>query len=63
MYTEKRQSCFDRTVSDSTDISFGEKIKCFIQFGFASLNRTFNFSLRENICTTTHITIHYLFTM
>ena len=40
--------------------SFGE-MKCSIQRGFASLNRTFHLSPHENICTIALITIHYLY--
>ena len=46
---------------DGTDILIRRKTKCSIQFGFASLNRTFNLSPHENICTTSRITIHYLY--
>ena len=44
----------------STDISIRLKTKCSIQLGFASLNRTFNLSPDENICTIALITIHYV---
>ena len=46
---------------DGTDIFIRRKIKCSIQFGFASLNRTLNFSPHENIRTIALITIHYLY--
>ena len=36
-------------------------MKCSIQLGFASLNRTFHLSPHENICTIALITIHYLY--
>ena len=48
---------------DGTDISIRCKIKCTIQLGFASLNRTFNLSPHENIHTIALITIHYLYTI
>ena len=38
-------------------------MKCSIQLGFASLNRTFHLSPHENICTIALITIHYLYTI
>ena len=38
-------------------------MKCSIQLGFASLNRTFLLSPHENICTIALITIHYLYTI
>ena len=37
------------------------KMKCSIQLGFASLNRTFHLSPHENNCTIALITIHYLY--
>ena len=37
------------------------EMKCSIQLGFASLNRTFHLSPHENICTIALITIHYLY--
>ena len=37
------------------------KMKCSIQLGFASLNRTFHLSPHENISTIALITIHYLY--
>ena len=46
---------------DDTDIFIRWKMKCSIQLGFASLNRTFNLSPLENIRTIVLITIHYLF--
>ena len=36
-------------------------MKCSIQLGFASLNRTFNLSPNENIRAIALITIHYLY--
>ena len=36
-------------------------MKCSIQLGIASLNRTFQLSPHENICTIALITIHYLY--
>ena len=36
-------------------------MKCSIQLGFASLNRTFHLSPHENNCTIALITIHYLY--
>ena len=44
-----------------TDIFIRWKMKCSIQLGFASLNRTFNLSPHENIRTIALITIHYLY--
>ena len=38
-------------------------MKCSIQLGFASLNRTFHLSPHENRCTIALITIHYLYNM
>ena len=38
-------------------------MKCSIQLGFASLNRTFHLSPHENISTIALITIHYLYTI
>ena len=46
---------------DGTDIFILWKMKWSIQLGFASLNRTFNLSPHENICTIALITIHYLY--
>ena len=48
---------------DGTAIFIRLKMKCSIQLGFASLNRTFHLSPHENICTIALITIHYLYTM
>ena len=48
---------------NGTDIFIRWKIKCSIQLGFASLNRTFNLSPHENIRTIALITIHYLYDM
>ena len=39
------------------------KMKCSIQLGCASLNRTFHLSPHENISTIALITIHYLYNM
>ena len=36
-------------------------MKCSIQLGFASLNRTFHLPPHENNCTNALITIHYLY--
>ena len=38
-------------------------MKCSIQFGFTSLNRTFSLSPHENIHTIALVTIHYLYTI
>ena len=46
---------------DGTAIFIWLKMKCSIQLGFASLNRTFHLSPHENICTIALITIHYLY--
>ena len=48
---------------DGTAIFIRLKMKCSIQLGFASLNRTFHLDLspHENICTIALITIHYLY--
>ena len=46
---------------DGTDIFMRWKIKCSIQLGFASLDRTFNLSPHENIRTIAPITIHFLY--
>ena len=47
---------------DGTSIFILREMKCSIQLGFASLNRTFHLSPHENICTIALITIHYLYT-
>ena len=46
---------------DGTYIFIRRKMKCSLQLGFASLNRTFNLSLLENICTIALIIIHYVY--
>ena len=46
---------------DGTPIFIRGEMKCSIQLGFASLNRTFHLSPHENICTIALITIHYLY--
>ena len=46
---------------DSTYIFHAMKNKCFIELGFASLNRTFHRSSHESICTIALMTIHYLY--
>ena len=46
---------------DGTYIFIRWKMKCSIQFGLASLNRTFHLSPHENISTTAFITIHNLY--
>ena len=46
---------------DGTSIFIRCEMKCSIQLGFASLNRTFHLSPHENICTIALITIHYLY--
>ena len=46
---------------DGTAIFIRWKMKCSIQLGFASLNRTFHLSPHENTCTIALITIHYLY--
>ena len=47
---------------NGTDIFMRWKIKCYIQQGEAKLNRTFNLSPNENICTIARMkSIHYLF--
>ena len=46
---------------DGTAIFIRLEMKCSIQLGFASLNRTFHLSPHENICTIALITIHYLY--
>ena len=48
---------------DGTAIFIQWEMKCSIQLGFASLNRTFHLSPHENICTISLITIHYLYTI
>ena len=45
---------------NGTNIFIWWKMKCTIQLGLASLNRTFHPLPRENICTITFINIHYL---
>ena len=47
---------------DGTAIFIRLKMKCSIQLGVASLNRTFHLSPHENICTIALKTIHYLYT-
>ena len=46
---------------DGTAIFIRCEMKCSIQLGFASLNRTIHLSPHENICTIALITIHYLY--
>ena len=46
---------------DGTSNFIRREMKCSIQLGFASLNRTFHLSPHENICTIALITIHYLY--
>ena len=48
---------------NGTYIFIQRKMKCSIQLGFASLNRTFYLSTYENICTIALIAIHYLYTI
>ena len=48
---------------DGTAIFIQWEMKCSIQLGFASSNRTFHLSPHENICTIALITIHYLYTI
>ena len=48
---------------DGTYIFIRLKMKCSIQLGFASLNRTFYLSPHENIRTITLMTIHYLYSI
>ena len=48
---------------DGTAIFIRWEMKCSIQLGFASLNRTFHLSPHENIRTIALITIHYLYTI
>ena len=45
---------------NGTNIFIWWKMKCIIQFGFASLNGTFHLSPHENICSIALINIHYL---
>ena len=45
---------------DGTYIFIRRKMKCSIQLGFASLNRTFHLSPHEDIYAIALITIHYL---
>ena len=47
---------------NGTNIFIWWKMKCTIQLGFASLNRTLHLSPHENICTIAPINIHYLYT-
>ena len=61
MLYKTNNECF--SFGDGTDIFMRGKIKCSIQLGYASLNRTFNLSPRENICTIAFITIQYLYTI
>ena len=46
---------------DGTAILFRSEMKCSIQLGFASLNRTFHLPPHENSCTVALITIHHLY--
>ena len=48
---------------DSTYSLIRRNMKCSIQLGFASLNRTFHNSPHSNICTIALTTIHYLYNM